>query len=95
MTITLELSADVEASLTAQAQSRGLDLDFYVESLLKEHALMGHPEPVMSAEQFEAELDALAARSARIPLLPLEALSRDGIYQDHDLMAAHTERQGL
>lgn len=38
----------------------------------------------MSAEQFEAELDALAARSPKIPLVPLEALMREAIYRGHD-----------
>jgi hypothetical protein len=84
MAITLELPADVEASLATQAHACGLDLDVYLESLLRERAALGHHEHLMSVEQFDAELDALAAHSARIPLLPLEALRREAIYRDHD-----------
>ena len=84
MVITLELSPEIEASLAAQAQARGLDLDAYVKSLLKQQAVAEDSQQNLSLAQFEAELDALARHSAKIPLLPLEALTRESIYRDHD-----------
>ncbi|MGH9447468.1 MAG: hypothetical protein ACRD3O_17300 [Terriglobia bacterium] len=84
MVITLELPPEIEASLAAQAQARGLHLNVYVQSLLKQQAATEDAGNTMSPEQFEAELDALAAHSAKIPLLPLEALTREAIYRDHD-----------
>jgi hypothetical protein len=85
MTITLELTPNVAASLGAQAQARGLSLDTYVRNLIEEQAAaVGHREPHMPLEQFEAELDALAADSEPLPSLPAEALTRESFYQDHD-----------
>ena len=84
MAITLELPPEVEAKLTTQARALGLNLDEYLESLLRDHAARGGGEHMMSAEEFEAELDGLTAHSAKIPVLPLEALNREAIYQDHD-----------
>ena len=84
MVIMLELPPEIEASLAAQAQAQGLQLDAYVKSLLKQQALTEVPKQAISLEQFEAELDALAVHSTKIPLLPLEALTREAIYRDHD-----------
>lgn len=84
MAITLELPPEIEASLAAQARARGLRLDAYVESLLKQQAATEHPGRAMSLEQFEAELDALAQGSEKLPYLPPEAVTRESFYQDHD-----------
>ncbi len=84
MAITLELSPEIEANLAAQARARGLRLDAFVESLLKQQAATEDPERTMSLEQFEAELDALAQGSEKLPYLPPEALTRETFYQDHD-----------
>lgn len=84
MTITLELPPDIAASLTNQARTRGLQLDAYVNSLLRGQALAERPEQKLSPEQFESELDALATHSAKVPLLSLEALTREAIYRDHN-----------
>lgn len=84
MAITLELSPEIEASLAAQARSRGLRLDAYVESLLKHQAATELPERTMSLEQFDAELDALAQGSEKLPYLPPGAVTRESFYQDHD-----------
>jgi hypothetical protein len=59
-------------------------LEAYVKSLLNQQAVTEDPKQKMSLEQFESELDGLAAHSAKIPLLPLEALTREAIYRDRD-----------
>jgi hypothetical protein len=85
MTITLELTPDVAASLAAQAQARGVSLDTYVRSLIEEQAAaVDHREQHMTPEQFEAELDALSSDSETLPYLSAEALTRESFYQDHD-----------
>jgi hypothetical protein len=85
MTITLELTPNVSASLAAQAQARGVSLDTYVRNLLEaQAAAVDHREQHMTLEQFDAELDALAADSETLPYLPAEALTRESFYQDHD-----------
>ena len=84
MAITLNLPPEVEGSLAAQARALGLPLNSYVQSLLERQAGMGREEPATSLEQFEAELDALAQGSDKLPYLPPAALTRESFYQDHD-----------
>jgi hypothetical protein len=45
---------------------------------------MERVKPTISREQFEAELDALAEGSDKLPYLPPEALARESFYQDRD-----------
>lgn len=84
MAITLNLPPEVEAKLAAQARALGLELNAYVQTLLKQQAAPGRFEQTITLEQFDAELDALAQDSDKLPYLPPEALSREGFYQDHD-----------
>jgi hypothetical protein len=84
MAITLNLPPEVEASLAAQARALGLQLNFYVQTLLEQQAGMGRREQTINVEQFEAELDALAQGSDQLPYLPPAALTRETFYQDHD-----------
>jgi hypothetical protein len=83
MPIILELPPEVEADLAAQAEARGLELDEYLESLLKQHAAMKYPDE-LSLQEFEVELDALARGSEKLPYLPPDALPRESYYRDHD-----------
>jgi hypothetical protein len=84
MAITLNLPPEVEASLAAQAKALGLQLNSYVQTLLEQQAGMGRGEQTINLEQFEAELDALAQGSDKLPYLPPAALTRESFYQDHD-----------
>ena len=84
MAITLNLPPDVEARLAAQARALGLQLNSYVQSLLEQQAGLGRAEQTTNLEQFEAELDALAQGSDKLPYLPPAALTRESFYQDHD-----------
>ena len=84
MAITLILPPEVEASLAAQARALGLQLNFYVQTLLEQQAGMRRTEQTINVEQFEAELDALAQGSDQLPYLPPAALTRETFYQDHD-----------
>jgi hypothetical protein len=84
MAITLNLPPELEARFAAQARALGLQLDAYVQTLLQQQAAMGRSEQTIDLERFEAELDALAHGSDKLPYLPPEALTRESIYQDHD-----------
>jgi hypothetical protein len=42
------------------------------------------PPDQLSLQEFDAELDALARGSEKLPHLPPEALTRESYYQDHD-----------
>jgi hypothetical protein len=52
--------------------------------LLEQQAGLGRAEQTTNLEQFEAELDALAQGSDKLPYLPPAALTRESFYQDHD-----------
>jgi hypothetical protein len=83
MAIMLQLTPDLEERLAAEARAQGLSLDDYVRTLL-ETRFAPEPKRKMTLEEFEAVLDSLAEFSDKIPDLPPEAFTREGIYRDHD-----------
>jgi len=83
MTIRVELNAETEARLKAEARAKGLPLEKVAEELLKE-ALTERslPRGRMSVEEFHRMLDAMAEGSGRLPDLPTESFSRESFYED-------------
>ncbi len=85
MQITVHVRPEIEARLTAEAQSRGLDLESYAEKILEKAASQAMPaEQARTFEEFRAALDALTRFSDKIPSLPVEAFSRESFYEDED-----------
>lgn len=83
MTIKLELNAEVEARLKAEASAQGLPLETMAERLLKE--ALTKPQAAsgkMSAEEFRRMLDAMAQGSGSLPDLPTKSFSRESFYED-------------
>jgi post-segregation antitoxin (ccd killing protein) len=79
------VTVNIPDELAAQAKSRGLSLEAYVQEIL-EQQLAAHPAAVRlqrTPEEIRAWLDSLAQFSDKIPPLP-ESISREWIYQDHD-----------
>jgi len=83
MTIRVELNAESEARLKAEARAKGLPLEKVAEQLLRE-ALAGRTlsRGHMSVEEFHRMLDAMAKGSERLPDLPTESFSRASFYED-------------
>ncbi len=83
MTIRVELNAETEARLQAEARAKGLSLEKVAEQLLRE-ALTGRAlaQGQMSVEEFHRMLGALAEGSERLPDLPTESFSRASFYED-------------
>jgi hypothetical protein len=81
MTVTIELSPEIEAGLAELAKAQGLALPQYVQYVLKERI------SVRTSELSPAERAAAWRSSVRgLPLSPPlsdEAVSRDGIYGAH------------
>jgi hypothetical protein len=76
----------VPDEITRQANERGVGVSVYVTGLLAQAAdrpLLPVPKP-LSDQEFEAALDRLARFSHEIPALPIEAFSRESLYEDHD-----------
>jgi hypothetical protein len=78
------IRVNVPDELAAQAQTRGVPLEQFVEQLLAEQvARSAQAVQPRTPEQIRAWLDSLAQFSSRIPPLP-EVISREWIYQDRD-----------
>jgi hypothetical protein len=84
MAFTFQLDPEMEKRFAEQARAQGVSMEAYIRQILEQHAVLPTRVQRLSDEEFEAALDGLAAYSDKIPVLPLEALSRDEIYRDHD-----------
>jgi hypothetical protein len=82
----MQVTIEIPDEVAAKAEARGMTPESYVRSLIDD-AVRSTPEPLhlreprMSMEEF---VEAMAANSDRIPVLPDEAFTRESFYQDHD-----------
>lgn len=85
MTVTLELSPEIEAALKSQAQARGLSIEQWLLQLAQQNApsvSIAHLQktnPKEWARQFRAWAE---SHDPNTPVLSDEAMSRDSIYPD-------------
>lgn len=84
MAFTFQLDPEMERTLAEQAQAQGVSIADYVQGILERHAAVHNRPHNLSDQEFEAALNAMAVYSDKVPVLPLEALTRDEIYRDHD-----------
>jgi hypothetical protein len=84
MSITVDIKPEVQAELSRQAATRGVDVGTYAARLLEDAALVVSSDHSLRQEQLDSTLRELAQFSHKIPQLPDEALSRAAFYQDHD-----------
>jgi hypothetical protein len=92
MTVTIELPADVEAGLRAQAQAHGLDVSDYVRDLVREHvaaraATSAHSAHDLPPEEWVRRFEAWTHSHAgdQLPVLSDDAISRESIYRERGL----------
>jgi hypothetical protein len=81
MTVTIELSPEMEAGLAALAKAQGLALPQYVQHVLKERISVSASElsPGERAAAWRSSVSDLPSS----PPLSDDAVSRDGIYGAH------------
>ncbi len=83
MTIRIELNPEIEAQLAAGAQARGVAVEKYAESLLRDAvASDSERQGKVSVEELHAMLDAIAEGSDALPKLPTTAFTRESFYED-------------
>lgn len=96
MTIQVELTPEDEATLREQAAARGKVPEALAGEMLR--SLLHPPvngtasgllpvvdeHGVFHQERWDAVMASVAIGSANAPVLPPEALTREGLYQDHD-----------
>jgi hypothetical protein len=78
MTVTIELPPEIEASLVAKARAQGVPLPEYVTNLLRKHSV------VLSPAERAAAWRESAKDLPSTPTLSDKAMSREGIYSNHD-----------
>jgi len=84
MTITVDITPEVQAELARQAAAHGRAVEAYAASLLEEAVHLPAGADRLNQDRLEATLRDMAQFSQKIPSLPDEALTREGLYQDHD-----------
>lgn len=84
MTITVDITPEVQAELARQAAAHGRAVEAYAASLLEKAAHLPAGEVMLSQDRLENTLRDMAQFSDKIPLLPDEAFTRESLYQDHD-----------
>ncbi len=84
MTITIDISPEVEAELVRQAAAQGRALEAHAATLLEDAVHLPAETPRFSRDRLEITLREMARFSRKIPALPDEAFSRESLYRDHD-----------
>jgi hypothetical protein len=82
----MQVTLDIPDEVAAQARARGVPVEAYVQSLVKQAALQASEmaRRKMTGEEIQAWLDELTQFSDKIPPMPGETFSREMIYQEHD-----------
>jgi len=83
MTVTLNLTPEVEAGLLSQAQANGMTLQEYLLSMVEGVALSAK-QKAMSPEERAAAFEAWSAGHRPSPDLSDYAVSRESIYEGRD-----------
>lgn len=84
MSIIINIKPEAQVELTRQAAAHGVQMEFYAATLLEEAVHMGATAKTITKDQLDRTLQELAEFSYKIPFLPDEAFSREGLYQDHN-----------
>ena len=83
----MQITVTIPDELAAEVKAQGLTPESYVEKLVAERNSIPHGYGGggrLTHEAFEVSLDRLAQFSDKIPSLPIEAFSRESMYEDHD-----------
>jgi hypothetical protein len=84
MSIIINIKPEAQAELTRQAAAHGVQPEDYAAALLEGAVHLGTRLKTLTTDQLDRTLQELAQFSHKIPLLPDEAFTREGLYQDHD-----------
>ena len=83
MTIEVEISPELEATLAEEAALYGMELKSYAGKVLEERKTRyATGTGVLTVEQVQALSESLSAGSESLPILPLEVNDRASYYED-------------
>lgn len=82
----MEITVHIPDEVAAQAREKGLTTETYVEKLVVEHVSPRQQQSATAARMARLDefFEDMAAHSAKIPLLPDHAFTRESFYADHD-----------
>jgi hypothetical protein len=81
MMVTVQLDANLQDKLLAEARAQGVSLEAYLAGVIQ-RAAASEGKPPISLTEFEAGLRELADGSEQLPVLAPDAYRRDSIYGD-------------
>jgi len=84
MTITVDISPEVQAELARQAAAHGREVEAYVASLIEDAVRLPLGSGQVDVDRLEMDLREIAEFAHKIPSLPDEAFTRASLYRDHD-----------
>ena len=84
MTITVDISPEVQAELARQAVAHGRAVEAYAASLLEGAVGLPAGADRLSQDRLENTFREMAEFSQKVPVLPDEAFTRESLYRDHD-----------
>ena len=84
MTITFDITPEVQAELERRAALMDSDSATFAASLLQSALNIPRPAPKLTQEGLDEFFREMSQFSHKIPSLPDEAFTREIIYQDHD-----------
>ncbi len=83
MSIIIKIKPEAEAEFTRKAKVHGVRPEAYTATLLEE-AVQNGAAKKLTSDEIDRTLQELTQFSHKIPLLPEEAFTREGLYQDQD-----------
>ena len=84
MTITVDITPEVQADPVRRAAAHGRAVEAYAATLLEEAAHLPAGGYRLSQDRLENTLREMAQFSHKIPALPDQAFTRESLYRDHD-----------
>jgi hypothetical protein len=79
MTVTLDLTPELEKRIVSAAMAQGLSVEAYLLSVIEATAVPAAGERA-SLREFEVAMDELSEGLDQVPVLAPEALTRESIY---------------
>ncbi len=79
----MRITVTISDELAAQAETHGLSVEAYVQSLVEEAGRKSFPQHrPRTPERIEAFFAAMAEGSPQLPPLPTESFTRESFYRD-------------
>jgi len=83
MSIVINIKPEAQTELMRRAAEHGVKPEAYAATLIEEAVQIGATKK-LTTDQLEHTLQELTQFSHKIPLLPDEAFTREGLYRDHE-----------